>query len=515
MIHMSLIKSIAQHLKEKSQTRGDRIAFSDSQTSVTYGELEQRTARLAAGLQDLGVKPGDKVGLYLPNSVQWIESCLAGVRLGAVVVPINYQAPDNDALYRLSDSGCIAIISTGERAEKVNKLRQQARSIKTVVLSGEAPGEAGSGAEDYESLAAGPVRAGADQGGDIDAPSFIIYTSGTTGKPKGAILTQRNMLWVIAACWVPIAGLGPDDYMLSPLPLYFSYSTNITALGTVATGARTRILERFSPSEVLALLSGGEFTVFPGVPTMFHYLLLKAGEEPLNFGKLRLCISAGAILQGTLNAQFEQRTGVPLVDGLGSTETATMITLNWPGNERIMGSCGPPILGEAVRIVDPVTRLDVPPGIEGEVIVRGPNVMPGYHNKPEETARALVDGWYLTGDLATIDANGLITITGRLKELIIRGGENIAPAEIEEVALQFPGVADCAVVAGPHEFLGEVPVIFVVNKPGVEVDCDAFRAFCGQSLSASKVPEVIRFIDEIPRTGSGKTLRFDLKNLLG
>ena len=258
-------------------------------------------------------------------------------------------------------------------------------------------------------------------------------------------------------------------------------------------------MERFSVTEALELLSSGEFTVFPGVPTMFHYLLLRGRRSPLNFGKLRLCISAGAIMPATLNAEFERRTKVPLVDGLGSTETSTMITLNWPGSERIMGSCGPPILGQAVRIVDPKTRLDLPPESEGELIVRGPNVMLGYHNKPAETAKALVDGWYLTGDLARFDPNGFITITGRLKELIIRGGENIAPAEIEEVALKFPGVADCAVVAGKHQFLGEVPVLFVVSKAGVEVDGAALKTFCGEHLSAHKVPDEIRHLDQIPR----------------
>jgi long-chain acyl-CoA synthetase len=514
VIHISLIKPIAEHLKEKAKNQGGRTAFQDGQTSITYGDLEPRTARLAAALQELGIKPGDRVAIYLPNSVPWIESCLAIVRRGAIVVPISYEASEDEALYRLADSGCSAVISTGEQAQRLNKLRAQVPSIQAMVLSGEVPGGAPPLVKSYESLLAGPVRPEADQGTDIDAPSFILYTSGTTGKPKGAILTQRSMLWVVAACWAPIARLGPDDYMLSALPLYFSYAIDIVVLGTLLTGATARVMERFSVNDALALLSSGEFTIFPGVPTMFHYLLLRAGDSSLNFGKLRLCISAGAIMPATLNEEFERRTGVPLVDGLGSTETSTMITLNWPGRERIMGSCGPPILGQAVRIVDPKTRLDVLAESEGELIVRGPNVMLGYHNKPAETAEALVDGWYLTGDLARFHRHGLITITGRLKELIIRGGENIAPAEIEEIALKFPGVADCAVVAGKHELLGEVPVLFVVTKPDEKVDGASLRAFFGEHLSAHKVPAEIRYLDQIPRTGSGKTLRFEMKKLL-
>ena len=514
MIHISLIKPIAEHLKEKAKKLGSKTAFVDAQTSVTYEDLEQRTARLATALQEMGIMPGDRVAIHFPSSVPWIEACLAIVRRGAVVVPISYDATDDEALYRLEDSGSRAIISTAARARRLDKLRSQVPSVKTVVLRGLAASGAPSDVRSYESLLAGAVSPDADQGTDLDAPSFILYTSGTTGKPKGALLTQRGMLWVVAACWVPIAGLCSDDYMLTALPLYFSYAVDLPVLGTLVTGATTRVMERFSVTEALELLNSGEFTLFPGVPTMFHYLLLKAGDSPLNFGKLRLCISAGAIMPATLNVEFERRTGVPLVDGLGSTETSTMITLNWPGRERVMGSCGPPILGQAVRIVDPKTRLDSLPGSEGELIVRGPNVMPGYHNKPAETAKALVAGWYLTGDLAKFDPHGFITITGRLKELIIRGGENIAPAEIEEVALKFPGVADCAVVAGKHQFLGEVPVLFVVSKPGAEVDRAALKAFCGQHLSAHKVPEDIRHLDHIPRTGSGKTLRFELKKLL-
>jgi rifamycin polyketide synthase module 1/2/3 len=515
MIHISVIKPVSEHLKEKARERGGHTAYVDAQTSITYGDLEQRTSRLAGALKEMGISPGDRVAIHFPNSVAWIEACLAIVRRGAVVVPIGYDTTDDEALYRLEDSGSTVLISTAERAERMEKFRSQVPTIKTVVLRDLPSSRATHAVKSYESLLAGPVSPDTDQDSDLDAPSFILYTSGTTGKPKGALLTQRGMFWVIAACWIPIAGLGPDDYMVSALPLFFSYAVDLVVLGTLATGAKARVMERFSVGEAMSLLSSGEFTLFPGVPTMFHYLLQRAGDDvPINFGKLRLCISAGAIMPATLNVEFERRAKVPLVDGLGSTETSTMITLNWPGQERIMGSCGPPILAQAVRIVDPKTRLDVPPEDEGELIVRGPNVMPGYHNKPEETAKALVDGWYLTGDLARFDRHGFITITGRLKELIIRGGENIAPAEIEEVALKFPGVEDCAVVAGKHQFLGEVPVLFVVNQPGAQVDSAALKAFCGEHLSAHKVPEAIHYVERIPRTGSGKTLRFELKKLL-
>lgn len=513
MIEIGLIKPVDVLLRERSEQLGEKIAYRDAATSITYQELEERTGSLSTALREMGINPGDSVAIHVPYSVAWIVCCLAIVRRGAVVVPISYDASPAETFYRLQDAGCTVVISTAERAQRMEQARASVTSLKTVVLSGLDSNATGATVVSYESLLSGPGLEEAQQGSDIDAPSFILYTSGTTGKAKGVVLTQRNMLWVIAACWAPIAGLGAEDYMLSPLPLFHSYPINLVVLGTLATGATTRIMARFSTKEVLSLLRGGEFTVFAGVPTMFHYLLERAGDSSLDLGRLRLCLSAGDIMSATLNEDFERRTGVPLIDGYGITETATMVTSNWPGRPRIMGSCGLALPGLTVRIVDRDTRLDVPPDTPGELIVRGPNVMLRYHNKPEETASALVDGWYLTGDLAKFDRHGFITITGRLKELIIRGGENIAPAEIEEVAQQFPGVADCVAVAGKHRFLGEVPVLFVVPGEGAEIDAEALKEFCRDHLSARKVPEEIRFIDNIPRTGSGKARRFELSKL--
>src|SRR5262249_4441048 len=221
-------------------------------------------------------------------------------------------------------------------------------------------------------------------------------------------------------------------------------------------------------------LKTGEFTYFPGVPTMFHYLLQATrAEKCARFPKLRLCVSAGAIMPATLNREFEEHLCLPLLDGYGITETSTMGTMNLPSGGRVPGSCGRPVPGLAVRIVEPASGTDCKPGQEGELIVHGPNVMPGYHNKPQETANALRAGWYHTGDLAKSDENGFLTITGRLKELIIRGGQNIAPAEIEEVVNTFEAVLDCAVVGIPHEHLGEVPALFVVPRLGKTVEYEA------------------------------------------
>jgi long-chain acyl-CoA synthetase len=349
---------------------------------------------------------------------------------------------------------------------------------------------------------------------DIDRTSFIIYTSGTTGRAKGVLLSVRGMLWISAACWGPICELSDKDVILSPLPLFHSYALNLSVLTILAVGASEHILEKFSPQLVLELMQTGKYTVFPGVPTMFHYLLNRAKEGGVErLGKIRLCISAGAIMPATLNRSFEARFGTPLLDGYGITETSTMVTMNWLHGARPMGSCGLPVPGLAVRIVDPNTNEDVPIGAEGELIVRGPNLMKGYHNKAAETEAALRKGWYHTGDLAKSDSSGYLTITGRLKELIIRGGQNIAPAEIEEVVVRHPQVLDCAVVGIKHATLGEVPCLFVVTRES-ELDVASLLDHCRAYLSSYKIPEATHIVAEIPRTGSGKIMRFRLVEAL-
>ena len=285
-------------------------------------------------------------------------------------------------------------------------------------------------------------------------------------------------------------------------------------VSVLATGAKEYILERFSTSEILRLLETERFTVLPGVPTMFRFLLDSARSSgKTRLSDMRVCLSAGAVLAGTLNQDFENWFGVKLLDGYGITETSTMVTLNWPSGTRIMGSCGLPVPGLSVRVVDPEDG-DVAVGQEGELIVRGPNVMLGYHRKSAETAVALKNGWYRTGDLARYDANGYLTITGRLKEVIIRGGQNISPVEVEEVVAGHPSVADCAVVGIAHELLGEVPVAFVVARQGETPDTASLLDHCRSRLSAYKMPHAVHVVAEIPRTGSGKAMRFKLRQLL-
>jgi long-chain acyl-CoA synthetase len=510
MLHTELIAPLSELLERHRQERPDKVAYWDAARSITYSQLASRTASIAAGLSRNGVREGDRIALYLPNGVDWIEACFAGLRAGAIIVPISYDAAEAEIAYRLSDADCGTVITTPARKELAGRLAAGLNGPVSLLFAGAGAGEAGPCLDEL-------ARANADLApdpDDIDRPSFIIYTSGTTGRAKGVLLSVRGMMWVVAACWVPICKLNDEDVVLSPLPLFHSYALNLSVLGVLAVGASEHILERFSPDKVLELLQSGKYSVFPGVPTMFHYLLQRAQESGVHrLGDTRLCISAGAIMPAALNRSFEQRFGTTLVDSYGITETSTMVTMNWTSGTRPMGSCGLPLPGLATRIVDPVTLEDVAIGSEGELIVRGPNLMHGYHNKPAETASALRKGWYHTGDLAKSDSNGYLTITGRIKELIIRGGQNIAPAEIEEVAILHAEVVDCAVVGVPHATLGEVPYLFVVAEQG-RLDVEALLAHCRESLSSYKIPEATHIVAEIPRTGSGKIMRFKLVEAL-
>ena len=513
MLLTHLIASIPDLLRRHAATRGSKTAYRDAYSAVTYAELRDRTGKLAGHLADNGIAAGETIAILLPNSVQWIEACFGIARAGALSVPISYDSTEPEIAYRLSDANCKAVITTAERGALLERLKSGAPNLKILILTDR--GHCATDALRFSNLVATQPASPPRDPPTMHEPAFILYTSGTTGRAKGVPLSVHGMLWVAAACWAPISGISEEDTLLSPLPLFHSYALNLSVLTILATGASAYIMERFSPTEVVRLLKTGEFTCMPGVPTMFHYLLqTTTGENELKFPTLRLCISAGAIMPATLNRQFEERFGIPLLDGYGITETSTMVTLNEPIGGRIMGSCGLPLPGLAVRIVDPATGRDLDPGGEGELIVRGPNVMPGYHNKPEETRAALQDGWYHTGDLARSDENGFLTITGRLKELIIRGGQNIAPAEIEEVVGTFESVLDCAVIGIPHPHLGEVPALFVVARPGCSIETERLIAHCRRDLSGYKIPQTVHLIEQIPRTGSGKIMRYKLRERL-
>ncbi|MGR4884661.1 type I polyketide synthase [Streptomyces sp. LARHCF249] len=481
----------------------DKVAFADDRRAVTYGDLEARTRRLAGHLADLGVQRGDRVAICLGNTVSTVESYLAIVRACGIGVPLNPASALAELEYLLTDSGATVVITDSVQAERLRRSPAVAAGL-TLLVTGDVPAQAG--AHSYDELAvsepAGPAR---DDLG-LDDAAWMFYTSGTTGRPKGVLSTQRNCLWSVASCYVPIPGLTEQDRVLWPLPLFHSLSHIACVLSVTVVGATARIMDGSSAEDVITALREDDATFLAGVPTTYHHLVTAAQQNGFSAPALRIGLVGGAVTGSRLRQDFEEVFGVPLVDAYGSTETCGAITINPPDGARVDGSCGLPVPGVGVRIVNPATGLDVPVGQEGEVWVSGPNVMVGYHNSPEATAAALQDGWYRTGDLARRDDAGYFTICGRIKELVIRGGENIHPEEVEAVLRTVEGVADAAVAGAPHDTLGEVPVAYVIPGPS-GFDTAALIARCREQLSAYKVPEQVREVTAIPRTASGKTKR--------
>ncbi|WP_329303978.1 SDR family NAD(P)-dependent oxidoreductase [Streptomyces sp. NBC_00659] len=510
MLRTELVRPLPELLRIQAETHAGKAAFSDVRRSVTYKELRARTGRLAGHLAALGLAPGDRALIHLGNTVETVEAYLAVLRADGVGVPAASQATAAELAHLLDDSGARVVLTDAAGAALLAPLAAE----RSLILILAADGESTEGLASFEALATTDAPRPARDGLSLDDPAFLLYTSGTTGRPKGVLSTQRSCLWSVAACYAPVFGLSAETRVLWPLPLFHSLAHVFCVLGVTATGASAHLMPGLSAGDVLDELAEGGYTLLAGVPTLYHQLIEVArgrgGERPVLPG-LRLGLTSGAGAGTSLAHAFEDVFGVPLLDTYGSTETCGAITADVPGDERVPGSSGRPVPGLSLRLADPGSGADVAPGEEGEVWVSGPNLMLGYHNRPEDTAEALVDGYYRTGDLGRTDSAGRLTLTGRLKELVIRGGENIHPGEIEEVLRSLGGVADAAVRGVPHEVLGEVPVAFLVPAAGAgPLDADVIFAACRERLSHIKIPETLYVTESVPRTGSGKPVRHAL-----
>jgi len=504
------IRALPGVLEEHARRAGDRTAFQDARRAVTYAALEERTRRLAGHLARLGVRHGDRVALCLGSRVEMMESYLAVLRAGAVGVPLDPRATDAELSYVLDDSGATAVITEEALLPRIARpANGPERWTVVVAVTDRLPGHAPAGAVLFEALAGTDPGVPPRDDLGLDEPAWILYTSGTTGESKGVVSSQRGALWSVAAAYVPRWDFQRQDRMLWPLPLHHAMAHSMCLLGVVSVGASAYLLDR--GASVARALAERPYTVLAGVPATFHLLLdsVRKGVRPLP--GLRLCATGGAPCPPALRAETEKLLGAPLLDTYGSTETCGKITANGLGEFRTDDSNGLPLPGVEVRVAHPTTGEDVADGEEGELRVRGPNLMLGYHNRPDATARAFHDGWYRTGDLGRRLPHSGIQVTGRLKELIIRGGQNINPPEVEQVLLGCPDIADAAVVGRPHDVLGEVPIAFVVPGSGSGgVDTGRALAACRERLSGFKVPDEVYETGSVPRTSSGKLLRADL-----
>lgn len=523
-MHHATVLNLASLLEHSARIVPDRIAVTCGAAQLTYAELDARASRLAAGLSALGIAPGDHVVLTSPNLPFFPIAYFAILKAGAVVVPLNVLLKPREIAYHLRDSdakACIVFEGTPELpiAQMTQAACEEARCGTLIVIPATAGASPIAGALTLDALmSAGDGTAFARKRRRPDDTAVILYTSGTTGHPKGAELTHENMFLNALACrdmYLPaLAGGHAQDVALVTLPLFHSTAQTCLMNAGIAGGFRLVLLPRFEPAAVLETMRREQVALWVGVPTMYWALLdhvKKTGMDPEPVARhLRLCASGGAPMPLEVLRAFESTFGVRILEGYGLSETSPVACFNQLHRPTKPGTVGQPILGVEVRTVDEEDR-DVAPGERGEVVLRGPNIMKGYYNRPEATEEAMRHGWFHTGDIGTIDPEGYVAIVDRKKDMILRGGFNVYPREIEEVMLTHPAVSQAAVIGVPDERLGEEVKAFVVRKPGAEVDEAALVEWCREQMASYKYPRRIEFRDTLPTSATGKILKRELK----
>ncbi len=507
---------------------------------TTYRRMQDAIDRAAAGLRDLGVRAGDPVALVLPNCPQHIIAFYAVLRLGAVVVEHNplytarelrKQFEDHGAKHAIVWSKVVATVQdfpvdlavTSLISVDVTKAMPAAMQLmlKLPIAKARESRDALTsrvrGAISWDSVVASDPIPATHPRPATDDLAIIQYTSGTTGTPKGAALTHRNLLAnaAQARAWVPSITRGDGCVVYAVLPMFHAYGLTLCLTFAMSMGARLVLFPKFDPDLVLDVARRHPATFLPLVPPIAERLLAAATEKGVSLAGTEVAISGAMALSHDLVVPFEEATGGYLVEGYGLSECSPVLMANPVSDNRVAGTVGLPLPGTECRVVDPENpTVDVPAGSAGELIVRGPQVFSGYYGKPEETEAVFVDGWFRTGDIVTIDERGFVRIVDRIKELIITGGFNVAPTEVEGALRQHPDVVDAAVVGLPSDRSGEEVVAAIVVEPGADPDVEAIRAFARGILTPYKVPRRLFVVDELPKSLIGKVLRRQVKERL-
>jgi long-chain acyl-CoA synthetase len=491
-------ENLALNLTRTAAEHPDAIACKLDDAAFNYQLLDNASARVAAMLASKGVGPGDRVGIMLPN-VPYFPAVYYGVlRAGAVAVPMNVLLKAREVGYYLTDSGAKLLFAWHDFMDAAAKGAKDASDVEVVPVK---PGEIEGLIFEHE-----PDDSVADVAADDTA--VILYTSGTTGKPKGAELTHDNLRRNVSTA-VKLFSLGEGDMIFAGLPLFHSFGQTCTMNAAVCSGAAITLLPRFDPAKALQILERDGCTVFEGVPTMYSALLHHPDRDSVDVSKLRVCASGGASMPVEVMRGFEEAFGCKILEGYGLSETSPIASFNHPHRERKPGSIGTPIAGTEMKVVDDDGN-EVGLGEIGEILIKGHNVMKGYWERPEATAESIKDGWFATGDMAKVDDDGYFYIVDRKKDLIIRGGYNVYPRDIEEVLYEHPAVCEAAVVGMPHAELGEEVGAAVALKNGESVDEETLQAFVKEQVAAYKYPRKIWFVDELPKGPTGKILKREI-----
>ncbi|HZN76995.1 MAG TPA: long-chain fatty acid--CoA ligase [Micromonosporaceae bacterium] len=487
--------NIAENLTRSAERYPDRPAIRLNDMVLTYSDLDRASARAAGLIRERGVRPGDRVAVMLPNVPEFAVIYYGALRAGAVVVPMNPLLKEREVAYYLGDSGAwllfAATACAGEAAAAAARVGATCVEV------------------DGDLLAAAPIDEWVVDRVASDT-AVLLYTSGTTGRPKGAELTHANLSANVEIVATDLLRVGPDDVILGGLPLFHSFGQTCGLNTAVAAGACLSLVPRFSPDRVFEVLQRDQVTIFEGVPTMYIAVLGDERREKYDVSALRVCVSGGAALPVEVLHGFEKAFGCIVLEGYGLSETSPVASFNHPDRPRKPGSIGTPIRGVEMRLFGDDGQ-DVPPGGVGEIAIRGHNVMKGYWLRDEATAEAIRDGWFRTGDLARVDDDGYFFIVDRKKDLIIRGGYNVYPREIEEVLYEHPAVAEAAVVGVPDASLGEEVGAAVVLRPGAPATAEEIREFVKRQVAAYKYPRHVWFADALPKTATGKVLKREIQ----
>jgi long-chain acyl-CoA synthetase len=488
-------------IKVAARQHAAKTALITAAAQFSYGELDDMCARAASGLRSRGVRPGQTVTLYGPNSWQWVVAYHAILRAGAVVNPINVMLTPPEVAYVLADCHAVAVLTSAAHLPKLRELTASLPEVGFVLgLDSDRDDDGFAALFESEPLA-DPSAA------DPAALSTIGYTSGTTGHPKGAMQSQQSVL-LNCALTATMHGRTAADVVVTALPAPHVYG-NVAINGTFLAGGTVVLMERFAADEALALITRHRATMFEGVPAMYAMLLASPALPGADLTSLRVCTVGGQTISNATIGAWQDRTGAPLIELWGMTEIAGLGTTHAVYAPPVPGSIGVALPGIAVRVADleDVTR-DAPPGVPGELMVRGPIVMMGYFGNAEETAKTIEpDGWLHTGDIAYVDETGHFFVVDRRKDLIITAGYNVYPAEIERVLAAHPAVAMVAVGPVKDEIKGELACAYVVRHEGAEVTAAELIDYTHDRLAAYKRPREVVFLSSLPATSTGKIMR--------
>lgn len=486
--------NLADNLTATAEQFPDRPAVKLDDLVLTWADVQEGARRVAGMLKQKGVGPGDRVGMVLPNVPPFPVIFYGAVSIGAVVVPMNPLLKAREVKYYLEDSGASIVFAWKDMAEEAGKGAESV-GIECVEVG-----------TDFAEVLAGFEPDAEVVSREDDDDVVLLYTSGTTGQPKGAQLTHHNMITNAATSAETLIEITEEDVVMGCLPLFHVFGLTCGLNAATLKGSCLTLIPRFDAEKALEVVSRDQVTVFEGVPTMYAGMLHAKGAADADMSSLRTCISGGSAMPVEIMKNFEKTFDCLVFEGYGLSETSPVASFNQPGQERKPGSIGTEVRGCELKIVDD-ERNEVAQGEVGEIAIKGENVMKGYWGREEATAESIHDGWFLTGDMAKVDEDGYYFIVDRKKDLIIRGGYNVYPREVEEALYEHDSVAEVAVIGIPDDSLGEEVGAAVALKDGEKVDVEELQAFAKERLAAYKYPRAVWLVDELPKGPTGKILR--------